>query len=80
MARRRDKSKRRPLGGLIHTYLGYDPQRDGLEHRFEFAQAVNGKSFKHVRLRVTFQLGDAHTLGDPLPFIDRVQLRYEFNF
>jgi hypothetical protein len=66
-------------GGAFPDLVGYDRTVDGTPKLFEFASQVNGKSFKFVRFRYTFQLDDTQTTTDPLPNVSRMVLNFQFN-
>ena len=59
---------------------GYDPGSDGNDVVFDIVDAVTGKDYKFARLCITFQLDNEQTSADPLPFVDRVALNFQFNF
>ena len=59
---------------------GYNPSINGKDYIFDIASAMNGHNYKFVRFRVTFQLDDLQSSADPLPYLDRMQMTFEFNF
>ena len=66
-------------GGAI-PLDGWDPDVQGNDVVFDIAEAVDGKGFKFVRVRVTFQLDETQSSSDPLPFVERVVINFQFNF
>jgi hypothetical protein len=59
---------------------GYNPAVQGNDVIFDIADVMNGYNYKFVRFRITFQLNETQTSADPLPFVDRVTMVFEFNF
>ncbi len=59
---------------------GYDPGTQGNDAIFDITTVVTGRAYKFLRLRITFQLDDDQSSLDPLPFVDRVALNFQFNF
>jgi hypothetical protein len=47
---------------------------------FPIQQALAGKNYKFVRLRISFQMDDTQSSSSPVPFVDQVTLRFDFNF
>ena len=62
-----------PVDGYVKGAMGPD-------RLFDYASKLNGRAFKFVRFRITFQLDDNHATGDPLPFVDRTETPFLFNF
>ena len=58
---------------------GWNPSVQGSEYVFPVS-AVNGRGYRFVRYRVSFQLDELHTRTDPLPFVDRIRMRFQFDF
>ena len=58
---------------------GYDPGLNGLEYTFPI-DALNGRNFRFVRFRITFQLDDSQSRLDSIPFVDFIQMLFQFNF
>lgn len=58
---------------------GYNPSVQGSEYSFDISQ-LNDKGFRFVRFRITFQLDDFQSRTDPIPFVDKLTFRFQFNF
>ncbi len=64
----------------IPNIPGYNPATMGPDHIFDIAEVMNGKSYKFVRFRITFQLNDTQSSTDILPSVDRLAMTFQFNF
>jgi hypothetical protein len=47
---------------------------------FPIDTKLNGHLYRFLRLRITFQLDPTQTAQSPLPFVDQITIRYDFNF
>lgn len=63
----------------VFNIPGYNPGVFGSEYTFPLA-ALNGFGYRFVRYRITFQLDDEQTRLDPLPSVDAITLKFQFNF
>jgi hypothetical protein len=42
--------------------------------------SLNGKGYRFIRFRIRFQLDATQTAFSPLPYVDRIVTRFQFNF
>ena len=40
--------------------------------------SLNGRGYRFLRVRVRFRLDPSHSLGDPVPHVERLRIRFEF--
>lgn len=66
-------------GGGALNVPGYDKATHGTEYAGFPVDAVNGKGYRFLRYRIFFQLDQTQGYADPLPFVDFICLRYQFN-
>ena len=59
---------------------GYNPGALGNEYTFPTDDELNGFGYRFVRYRITFQLDDTQASTDPIPFVDAIQMDFQFNF
>jgi hypothetical protein len=72
-----------PVRLLDNTSTGssfYVPGNTSTDAVFPIETKLNGKNYRFVRLRITFQLDSTQTASSPLPFVDQITIRYDFNF
>ncbi len=58
---------------------GWDKGTDGAETTFPI-EDLTGQGFRFARFRIFFQLDDFHSRLDPLPFVDKITMHFQFNF
>ena len=72
------------VGGAFTASLGAIPGYPTVNPPDEYASfdisALNGKGYRFVRFRVYFQLDSTQTVSSPLPYVDRIVTRFQFNF
>ncbi len=59
---------------------GWSPGTHGQEYAGFPVTALNGKGYRWMRFRITFQLDDTQMANSPVPFVDFVETRFQFNF
>lgn len=72
-----------PLRLLDKTPLGNAfvvPGNTSTDAIFPIAAKLAGKNFKFLRMRITFQLDSTQAASSPVPFVDQVIFRFDFNF
>jgi hypothetical protein len=67
------------IPGGAFSIPGYNPGVQGSEYSFPIAD-LNGKGYRFVRFRITFQLDDFQARTDPIPYVDKLTLHFQFNF
>ena len=64
-----------PAGGAIPI-----PGNTSTDRVFPVQQVTDGRKYKWVRIRITFQLDGTQTAQAPLPRVDRMSFNFDFNF
>ncbi|MCG3135412.1 MAG: hypothetical protein HMLKMBBP_03063 [Planctomycetes bacterium] len=65
-------------GGAFQP-AGWSPTANGSEFSGFPVTALNGRGFRFIRFRITFQLDDFHARTDPTPHVESLTTHFQFN-
>ena len=56
------------------------PGNTSLDAVFPIQQQLAGKNYKFIRMRISFQMDDTQSSSSPVPYVDQITFKFDFNF